>query len=187
MASTSMHHPTTHVAHRAEPMTLASISEGAAYWLSLFGVYLSVGYMMWSGAAEKLFVGNIAMPAPLAKTFGATWLGSLVGVDLLWATLGAIELVIGLVMLASLVRGEFLPSRSKLLLQVSLAMSLALFGIFVFGQSVVGNFAGTLSAFTYLGLTILVMALVANLPPNRGPHWLEREEQEAVDEAPGPE
>lgn len=179
-----MHHPTTHVAHRAEPMTLASISESVAYWLSLFGVYLSVGYMMWSGAAEKLFAGSIAMPPPLAKTFGATWLGKLVGVDLLWGTLGAIELVIALVMLASLVRGEFLPSRSKLLLQVSLAMSLALFGIMAFGQTIVANFAGTLSAYTYFGLTILVMALVANLPPNRALHWLEREEQEVVDETP---
>jgi hypothetical protein len=174
MADMSVHHPTAHAGHKIHAMTLESVSEATTYWLALFGVYLTVGYLMWTSAAEKLFVGHIAMPATLAKTFAPTWIAKLVGVNFLWGFLGVLELAIMLVVLASVVRGEFLPSRQKLLLQVSLALSLALFAILAFGEMITANFAGVLSQYTYFGVTILIMGLVSMMPPSRSAHWLTR-------------
>jgi hypothetical protein len=175
MADMSMQHQAAHAGRATRAITLESVSEQSVYWLSLFGVYVSVGYLMWTSAAEKLFSGAIVMPAGLAKTFATTWIAKLVGVNFLWGFLGVLELVIMLVMLASIVRGEFMPSRSKLLLQVSLALSLALFAILAFGETITANFPGVLSEYTYFGVTILVMGLVGMLPPNRSAHWLTRD------------
>lgn len=175
MADMSMQHRTTHAARATHAMTLESVSEQSVYWLSLFGVYFTVGYLMWTSAAEKLFSGAIVMPAALAKTFASTWIAKLVGVNFLWGFLGVLELAVMLVMLASIVRGEFLPSRSKLLLQVSLALALVLFSILAFGETITANFAGVLSQYTYFGVTILIMGLVSMLPPNQTGHWLTRD------------
>jgi len=172
MADMPMQHGTTRAGHAAHAFTLESVCSAAAYWLAVFGVYLTVGYLMWTSAAEKLFAGHIVMPAALAKTFATTWIAKLVGVNFLWGFLGVVELAIVLVMLASVVTGEFLPSRRKLMLQVSLALSLTLFSLLAFGQMVTANFAGVLSEYTYFGVTILVMGLVSMLPPNRSTHWL---------------
>lgn len=172
MADMSVHHPTTRAGRTTRSMTLESVCEGATYWLSLFGVYFLVGYLMWTSAAEKLFAGPIVMPAALAKSFAPTWIAKLVGVNFLWGFLGVLELAIMLVVLASIVRGEFLPSRSKLLLQVSLGLTLVLFAILAFGEVITANFAGVATQYTYFGMTILIMGLVSMLPPNRSTHWL---------------
>lgn len=182
MADMSVQHRTSRTGHALHTMSLDSVSNGVAYWLALFGVYFGVGYLMWASAAEKLFAGPIAMPAALAKTFSGTWIAKLVGVNFLWGTVGVLELLIVLVVLASIVRGEFMPSRSKSLLQVSLSLSLVLFSILSFGETITANFTGTLTEFTYFGVTILIMGLVSVLPPTRKAHWLTGGEAPATHE-----
>jgi hypothetical protein len=182
MADMSVHHGTTHASHGTRAITLDGVANGIAYGLALFGVYFTVGYVMWTSAAEKLFAGSIVMPAALAKTFAGTWIASLVGVNFLWGVLGVVELAIVLVMLASLVRGEFLPSRSKALLQVGLSLSLVLFSFLAFGEAITANFPGILSQYTYFGITILIMGLVRMMPPNRSTHWLTHETHPAEEE-----
>jgi hypothetical protein len=172
MADMSVHHGTTQASHSARSVSLEGVSNAIAYGFSLFGVYLTVGFLMWTSAAEKLFAGPIMMPAGVAKPFAGTWIASLVGVNFLWGVLGVTEFTIVLVMLASLVRGEFLPSRSKVLLQVALSLALVLFSFMAFGQIITANFAGVLAQYTYFGVTILIMSLVRMLPPNRPSHWL---------------
>jgi hypothetical protein len=183
MADVSVQHP-THRANRAtQAMTLEVVASGIAYWLSLFGVYFTVGYVMWSSAAGKLFAGPIMMPATLAKSFTGTWIAGLVGVNFLWGVLGVMELLVVLVMLASIVSGEFLPSRQKSLLQVSLSLSLVVFSFLAFGETITANFAGTLTQFTYFGMTILIMGLVSVLPPNRATRWLSGDRIESSHDA----
>jgi hypothetical protein len=172
MTDMSVHHGTTQATHGIRAITLEGASNSIAYGLALFAVYFTVGYVMWVSAAEKLFAGAIVMPAGLAKTFAGTWIASLVGVNFLWGALGIVELAIVLVVLASIVRGEFLPSRSKYLLQVGLSLSLVLFSFLAFGQAITANFPGVLAQYTYVGVTILIMGLVRIMPPNRSAHWL---------------
>lgn len=186
MADVSVHHPTHHASHATQVMTLESVANGVAYWLALFGVYFLVGFTMWSSAAEKLFAGPIVMPVGLAKTFAGTWIARMVSVNFLWGVLGVVELLVLLVVLASIVSGEFMPSRRKSLLQVSLSLSLVLFSLLAFGETITANFAGTLTQFTYFGMTILVMALVSVLPPTMSTRWLSGASSGSGEEA-GPE
>lgn len=175
MADMSVHHHTTHAGRGARTITLEGASSAIAYGLSLFGVYFIVGYLMGMGAVGKLFAGPIAMPAETAKAFAGTWIANLVGVNFLWGVLGVTELAIVLVILASVVRGEFLPSRQKSLLQVALSMALVLFSFMAFGQTLTHNFAGVLAQYTYFGVTVVLMGLVSMMPPNRSAHWLTRD------------
>jgi hypothetical protein len=89
--------------------------------------------------------------------------------------LGVLELLIVPAMYASLVSGEFLPSRQKSLLQVSLGVTLLLFAFLAFGQIITSNFTGILQQYTYFGVTILIIGLVSALPPNRPSRWLTTE------------
>lgn len=171
MSDMSMH-GTTQARRATHAVDFEATCNAIAYWMALFGVYFTLGYIMWVSAAEKLFAGPIVMPAAVAKPFASTWVARFPGLNFLWSVLGIVELLIVLVMLASIVTGEFLPSRHKSLLQVSLALSLVLFSFLSFGETLTANFAGTLSQYTYFGVTILLMMLVRSMPPNRPSRWL---------------
>ena len=172
MADYSMHETRATSRREARAIEFDVVCNAIAYWLSLIGVYFTVGYIMWMGAAEKLFAGAVKMPPVVAKPFAATWVARFPGLDVLWGVIGVVELVIALVILASIVTGEFLPSHHKSLLQVALGLSLLLFSFLSFGQTITQNFAGALGQYTYFGVTILMMALVRAMPPNRSPRWL---------------
>jgi hypothetical protein len=159
-----------------QAITFEAVCDMIVYWVALFGVYFTVGYIMWESAAEKLFHGAIVMPAAVAKPFQSTWLAAFPGLNFLWGVLGILELAIVLVLLASIVSGEFLPSRQKSLLQVSLGLALLLFAFLAFGETITANFAGTLSQYTYFGVTVLLIGLVSMLPPNRPTRWLTSQE-----------
>src|SRR5512133_2892388 len=92
----------------SQAITFEIVFDSIAYWLSLAGVYVTVGFAWWMGAVEKLFAGPIRMPAGLAKAYAGTWVASFPGVDFLWGVIGVMELVIALVVIASIVSGEFL-------------------------------------------------------------------------------
>ncbi len=51
------------------------------------------------------------MPAPLAKTFHGTFVASFPGTNTSWVLIGLLEALVFVVILASVLTGEFLPTR----------------------------------------------------------------------------
>jgi hypothetical protein len=75
-----------------------------------------------------------------------------------------LELAIVALMLVSLLRGEFLPSRTKSVLTVALA--LVTFACLSFGQTSTVNNQGTASLYLYFASTAIILMLVSRLAPS---------------------
>jgi hypothetical protein len=93
------------------------------------------------------------------------------GTDAAWVILGILEFGVFALLVASLLRLEFLPHREKWLLQSGLAVALLTFACLAFGQTATKQFAGTASLYTYFGSTVVILILVSMLPPNRPDRW----------------
>ena len=76
-----------------------------------------------------------------------------------WATVAGVYLMVGGL--------EFLPHRSKSLMQVALSIALITFAILAFGQTATGQLQGTASLYQYFAATVVILILVSLLPPNR--------------------
>ena len=73
-----------------------------------------------------------------------------------------------MLLVASLIRLEFLPHRDKGLMQyVGLAVAMLAFACLAFGQTATKQYAGTASLYTYFGSTVVILILVSLMPPNR--------------------
>jgi hypothetical protein len=127
--------------------------------------------MFYSGK-EKLFDDDGNAPESIKQQFAGTFLDTFPGTDAAWVILGILEFGVFILLVASLVRLEFLPHRDKSLLQVGLAVSLLTFASLAFGQTATHQFAGTASLYTYFGSTVVILILVSMLPPNRPDRWL---------------
>jgi len=149
-----------------------SIFDGAAYWATLVGVYLMVGGLMFYSGKEKLFDDDGNAPESIKQQFAGTFLDTFPGTDAAWVILGILEFGVFVLLLASLVRLEFLPHRDKSLLQVGLAVALFTFACLAFGQTATHQFAGTASLYTYFASTAVILILVSLMPPNRSDRWL---------------
>jgi hypothetical protein len=86
--------------------------------------------------------------------------------------LGILEFGVFLLLLASLLRGEFFPHREKSLMQVALSVALVTFACLAFGQTTTGQNEGTASLYQYFAATAVILILVSLLPPNRPDRWL---------------
>jgi hypothetical protein len=137
------------------------------YWLAITSIYLTVGTVFFFGGIGKLFAGTIAAPSAVVEQFSTTWLAVFPGVNFLWGVLGVMEMAVFLVVLASFVTGEFLPSHRKSLLSVALGLALLTFTFLSFGQTTTSNFAGAATQWSYIAGTVVLMLLVSILPPNR--------------------
>ncbi|HEY7077118.1 MAG TPA: hypothetical protein VH418_17190 [Solirubrobacteraceae bacterium] len=149
-----------------------SIWDGVAYWATVAGVYLMVGGLMFYSGKEKLFDDNGKAPAAIQKQFSTSFLHVFPGTNAAWVILGVLEFGVFLILLASLIRAEFLPHRDKSLMQVSLAVALVTFACLAFGQTATGQFEGTASLYQYFAATVVILILVSLLPPNRADNWL---------------
>ncbi len=149
-----------------------TVFDDVAYWLTIASVYFLVGVLFFYSGKEKLFDGDAKAPPGIEKQFEGTFVATFPGVDALWAILSVLEFLIFVILLVSLVRGEFLPHRSKKVLLVGLSLALLTFACLSFGQTSTGNNEGTASLYTYFGVTAIVMLLVMLLPPNRPRNWL---------------
>jgi hypothetical protein len=149
-----------------------TIFDGIAYWATLVGVYLMIGGLFFYSGKEKLFDDDGKAPASIVTQFKGTFFETFPGINAVWIILGIIEFAVFTLLLASLIRREFLPHRDKSLLQVALAVALFDFACLAFGQTVTKQFAGTASLYTYFGATVVIMILVSLLPPNRPDRWL---------------
>jgi hypothetical protein len=147
-------------------------ADAAAYWLALGGTYLTFGSLWYYSAKEKLFDQNGDMPAGLAKSFQGSLLDSVPGLDAAWVLLGLLEAVAFILIAASLVAGEFLPTRRKPLLLTGLGWSIFTFAAMAFANNMIGNFETVATLFTYFTGTVVVVALVLLMPPYRDRHWL---------------
>jgi hypothetical protein len=149
-----------------------SIWDGVAYWATLAGVYLMVGGLMFYSGKDKLFDSNGHAPEGIKKQFENSFLATVPGTDAAWIILGVLEFGVFVLLLASLLRAEFLPHRDTSLLQVGLAVALVTFACLAFGQTATGQFEGTASLYQYFGATVVIMLLVSLLPPSRADNWL---------------
>jgi uncharacterized membrane protein len=136
----------------------------AAYWLIVAGVYLLVGVLFLYSGKSKLFDDNGHAPAALKKQFEGTFIDKVPGVDTAWVIIGILELAIVALMVVSIMRGEFLPRRTKSVLLVALALALVTFACLSFGQTSTGNNQGTASLYTYFASTAVILLLVLQLP-----------------------
>jgi|SRR3954466_2874778 len=143
-----------------------------AYWLTIVGVYFLIGVLFFYSGKGKLFDDDGHAPAPLKEQFKGTFIEKVPGVDTAWVMIGIMELAIFLLIVLSIVRGEFLPRRGKLLLLIAVALALVNFACLSFGQTSTGNNAGTASLYSYFGSTAVVFLLVLKLPPNAPMNWL---------------
>ncbi len=146
--------------------------DGAAYWATLIGVYLMVGGLMFYSGKEKLFDDDGNAPQSIKDQFKGTFIDTIPGTDAAWVILGILEFCVFLLLLASLIRLEFLPHREKWFLQVGLAVALLTFACLAFGQTATKQFSGTASLYTYFGSTVVILILVSLMPPNRSDRWL---------------
>ncbi|HKG39156.1 MAG TPA: hypothetical protein VKB25_09230 [Conexibacter sp.] len=152
--------------------TRGTIFDDVAYWLTMASVYFLVGVLFFYSGKEKLFDNDANVPPGIEKQFEGTFVATFPGVDALWAILSVLEFAVFVLLLVSLLTGEFLPHRRKGVLLVGLSLALFTFACLSFGQTSTGNNEGTASLYTYFGATAIVMLLVLLLPPNRPRAWL---------------
>ncbi len=149
-----------------------TIYDGIAYWLILAGVYLMVGGLMFYSGKEKLFDSDGNAPAGIKEQFETSFLSTFPGTDTAWFILGIFEFGVFVLLLASLIRLEFLPHRDKSILQVGLGLALLTFACLAFGQTATSQFSGTAELYTYFASTAVILLLVSLMPPNRPDTWL---------------
>lgn len=149
-----------------------SIFDGIAYWATLLGVYLMVGGLMFYSGWDKLVHDDGNAPQGVKDQFKGTFISHFPGTDAAWVILGILEFAVFVILVASLIRLEFLPHRTKSLLQVALAVAMLTFACLAFGQTATKQFAGTASLYTYFGSTVVILILVGLMPPYRPDRWL---------------
>jgi hypothetical protein len=164
----------------AEPSDVVSQSNNArsdlfdwvAYALTIVAIYVIQIFLWYYSAEGKLFHGNFGeAPQPIVEQFSGTIVDWFPGADAAWAILGILEFIAFLLFAVSLLIGEFLPNRRKLVLQVALCLALFDFSLLLFGQTSTSEHEGTASMYTYFGVTVLFLLLVRRLPPHGPDNW----------------
>src|SRR3954470_24223582 len=141
--------------------------DAATYWSGIAATYLSYGFLWYYAAKEKLFDQNGTTPAGLAKAYTGTFIDNFPGINATWLVLGILEAIAFVAIAASVVSGEFMPTRRKPILLAGLAISMLTFAVMTFGQNLIGNFEGVASLFTYMGVTGVVYAVIRYWLPAR--------------------
>ena len=145
--------------------------DGVTYALTLAGIYILLGVLFFYSGKEKVIDGEGA-PAPIEKQFSGTFLETVPGIDAAWTILGIFELAVFVLVVASLVRLEFMPDRRKTFLLCASALAIFTFSILAMGQNVVGEHEGVASLFIYAGATGVLIGLVLLMPPYRPQNWI---------------
>jgi hypothetical protein len=163
---------------REKSATAARPFDIAGYWLGLLGSYLLLLSLWWYAAEEKIIANGFSLPAGVSKQFDGSFIASVPTIKAAWVILAVCEALVFLGLVASLVRGEFLPHRAKSWLLGSAIGSLVIFALLAFGNSMTGQHAGVASDDTYFAATILIIGLIRLMPPYRSDRWLTREASE---------
>ncbi len=152
--------------------TGAGTADAVAYWLASAGIYFTFGLLFYYSAKEKLFDSSGTMPAGLAKGFQSTFVASFPGTNTSWVLVGVLEAVVFLAIAASVLTGEFLPTRRKPILLSGLGMAMFTFAMIAWGENITAQFATVSELFQYLIGTAVVIVLILLMPPYRKAHWL---------------
>ena len=143
-----------------------------AYWIAIVSIYVLHGTLWFQSGKSKIFDDDGNAPEPIKKQFEGTFFDSFPGMDGAWILLGLLQLAIFAVLVASLVRGEFLATRRKPLLLGALALAMLCFSLLLFGDVWTNNFEGTASLYAYFGATAVIFVFVLLMPPYRRANWL---------------
>jgi hypothetical protein len=119
-----------------------------------------------------LFDTSGTMPAPLAKAFHGTFVASFPGTNTSWVLIGLLEALVFVVIVASVLAGEFLPTRRKPILLSGLALAMFTFAMIAWGENISAGFATVAELFQYLVGTAVLIVLVLLMPPYRKSDWL---------------
>lgn len=166
-------HPPTAVRSRAASVAFtASITDVAAYWLAIGGIYVLEGFLWYYSFKEKIFDDDAKAPPPIQKQFDGTIVDSIPGTSAAWAILGVLEGLIFLGIVISLLTGEFLPQRRKPILFTALALALLTFAVMAFGETLTQQFDSVANLYGYFGATIVIILLLLLMPPYRPMRWL---------------
>jgi hypothetical protein len=144
----------------------------ASYWLIIAGIYLTVGCLFYYNGKRKLFDDAGTMPSGLAAQFKGSFIASFPGLNVAWFLLGLVLFIVFLGVVASLLVGEFLPSRRKPILLGSLGLSILAFGLMGFAENTINNPDEVASLFGYFSGTAVVIILLLLMPPYRKGGWL---------------
>lgn len=150
----------------------ATLFDTVGYWLVVGALYLLELALWYYPFKEKVFDDNLIAPDAIKQQFAGSFIDSFPGTSVCWAILGILQGVIFVLLVASLISGEFLPTRRKPILLSALALSLGVFSLLLFGNSMTSQFDSVASLFTYFGVTVILIVLVLLLPPYRQPAWL---------------
>lgn len=150
----------------------ATLFDTVGYWLAVGALYLVELALWYYPFKEKVFDDNLIAPDAIKQQFAGSFIDSFPGTSVCWAILGILQGVIFVLLVASLISGEFLPTRRKPILLSALALSLGVFSLLLFGNSMTSQFDSVASLFTYFGVTVILIVLVLLLPPYRRPGWL---------------
>jgi hypothetical protein len=142
-----------------------SASDLVTYWLSIAGVYFLVGVLFFYSGKGKLFDQDGHAPPGIKKQFQGTFVDKVPGIDAIWVILGIIEFAVFVLIVISLIRGEFLPHKLKPILIVALSLALFDFACLSFGETSTGQTSGKASLYTYFGVTAIIIMLVRRLQP----------------------
>lgn len=150
----------------------ASPFDKVAYLFAMIGLYMMVGGLMFCGFWEKAVDGNFKIAPPLAAQFDKTFIGTFPGSTAAWVVITILEGIVFLLLVASLVTGEFRPSKRKPFLLTCLAMALLVFGLLSFGENATAQYESVASLYGYFGSTVILMLFVRTLPPYTNNRWL---------------
>ena len=128
--------------------------------------------MLFFYSGKSKVIDGHGAPDAIAKQFKGTFLDTFPGVDAAWWILGILESLIFLLLLASLIRLEFMPDRRKPFLLSGLALSVFTFSILAMGQNITGQTAGVAQIFVYAGATVVLIGLVLFMPPYQPRNWI---------------
>jgi hypothetical protein len=149
-----------------------SLAQVASYWFVSAGIYLTFGVLFYYSAKEKLIDENGTMPAALAKAYHGTFIASFPGTNGSWVIVGILEALVFLAIAASVLTGEFLPTRRKPILLSGLGLAMLTFAIIAWGENITGQFSTVAELFSYVGGSAVLIVLVLLMPPYRGARWL---------------
>lgn len=147
-------------------------ADSAAYWLIYLGIYVLVGFLWYYAFKEKVFDDGLIAPEAIKKEFAGSFVASFPGTSVAWGILGIAEGLIVVGLIASLIRGEFLPRRPKPVLQVSLGFSMLVLAVLAFGQDMTSQFESVAQLYTYFAATAVIFILIMLMPPYRPQRWL---------------
>jgi len=150
----------------------SNLADIACYWLISAGIYLTFGLIFYYAAKEKLIDDSGTMPAGLAKSFQGTFVSSFPGTNTSWVLIGVLEALVFVAIAASVLAGEFLPSRRKPILLTGLGLSMFTFAMIAWGENITGQFSTVAELFQYLAGTAVLIVLVLLMPPYRKSGWL---------------